>query len=313
MPRATVTIRSLSWIRSAVASAGPGSLKSSPTWAGSSASERSWSPMSPSASATRANAVSSAVTVLVAGTARSCPAPRPTTTSAAFASGLAVSLVNATVQPPFFLARSVTSAISGVRPDWLTAITKNPLKSVSALYNVSTLGETSATGLPVAISSKYAPQVAAWSEEPRATRAVPARGWGRALLISLAISCRRPSSSASLSGCSAISAAIWPPPWLIASLFLLVALLRRRSPFYRSRRDAAHDAPLHCKKEHHDRQRHNGTTSHEPSVVSTRVGAEGKQPNRECLVVVLLHDHVCVQKVVPRRDEGKHSRRDEPG
>ena len=75
----------------------------------------------PSVSASRAKAASWAVNVLVAGTARSSPAPRGITASAASASGEPGSLVTATPAAPAPRTVCSTSTISGVWPDWLTA------------------------------------------------------------------------------------------------------------------------------------------------------------------------------------------------
>ena len=86
----------------------------------------------PSVAASTANAANWAVSVLVAGTACSSPAPSASTTSLAAASGDSGSLVIATARPPVARSRSTTSTISGVAPDWLTPTTSQPEASVRA-------------------------------------------------------------------------------------------------------------------------------------------------------------------------------------
>ena len=75
----------------------------------------------PSAAATSANAIIVAVTVFVAGTARSSPASSASVACAARASGLAPSFVIARPAAPSACMRWSVLRISGVRPDWLTA------------------------------------------------------------------------------------------------------------------------------------------------------------------------------------------------
>ena len=66
------------------------------------------------------------MTVLVAGTASSGPAPRSMTLPAASASGLEGSLVMAMVRAPAARRTATTSTISEVAPDWLTPTTRTP-------------------------------------------------------------------------------------------------------------------------------------------------------------------------------------------
>ncbi len=86
----------------------------------------------PSAAATVTSTASWAVTVLVAGTASSGPASVASTRLTAAASGLPGSLVMPiTVAPASRTARHVLM-ISGVAPDWLSAIIRYPCQSTSA-------------------------------------------------------------------------------------------------------------------------------------------------------------------------------------
>src|SRR6266702_5609419 len=88
------------------------------------------------ASATVASSASWAVTVLVAGTARSGPASVRSRTSTVPASSLPGSFViPTTTAPASFIARQVL-LISGVAPDWLSTTTKYPRQSTSARYRV---------------------------------------------------------------------------------------------------------------------------------------------------------------------------------
>ena len=70
------------------------------------------------------------------------------------------------------------------------------------------LGDARATGRPVAISRRYAPHLAAWSDEPRATSTVPARSAGATERTSFSSSPRRDRRAANRLGCSAISDAM---------------------------------------------------------------------------------------------------------
>ena len=85
-----------------------------------------------SAEVTVTSTASWAVTVLVAGTARSGPASVLSSRSTASASGLPGSLVMpSTTAPPARMAWQVLM-ISGVAPDWLSATTRYPRQSTVA-------------------------------------------------------------------------------------------------------------------------------------------------------------------------------------
>src|SRR5919197_1285516 len=120
-PRATTNSRSAPARRSASARGSAGSASSAPTSSGSAASSPAANGAGPSAAATAATASSWAVTVLVAGTARSIPASMAIGTSATVASGLAGSLTIATVRAPADRRRSHTVKTWGVALHWLRA------------------------------------------------------------------------------------------------------------------------------------------------------------------------------------------------
>jgi hypothetical protein len=65
-----------------------------------------------------------AVTVLVAGTATSCPASVSRLRSQTWVSGLPGSLAMVMTVAPARRIRSAVSTISGVAPDWLSATTR---------------------------------------------------------------------------------------------------------------------------------------------------------------------------------------------
>ena len=123
-PRPTTISRVASASRAASASAGPASASTAATASGSAAACSRVNGAGPSAAATIAKASMVAVTVFVAGTARSGPASSHSVAAAAAASSLSASLVIARPAAPAACIASSVRTISGVRPDWLTAIAR---------------------------------------------------------------------------------------------------------------------------------------------------------------------------------------------